>query len=214
MKKPESMEAYVQMYKDHEMDTMKIWQDPKQQHHYNALKKMIPSFTFKPVILDVGCNSGGFNWKLKQEMDGTFLGIDIKPWWENHIGKEHTQEDIDNKYFISTAEKARQHFHPNSMNVIVIAEVLEHVMDDYAVAKVMYELLAPGGVIVGSVPHHEGPRGRGMFHKKGDIHLREYDKDTLTKLLTRNGFRDVVIEPCIRADGQDFPFYHIFKAVK
>lgn len=70
-------------------------------------------------------------------------------------------------------------------------EVLEHIEDDTEVIAKIFNALAPGGWLVGSVP---------AFMKKWQAvddsagHLRRYERDELHEKLARSGFIDISID--------------------
>lgn len=73
---------------------------------------------------------------------------------------------------------------------VVCCEVLEHVRDDRAMLVRLLELLAPGGVLVLSVPSRMK-----YWSVHDDIvgHRRRYERDALRELLESAGFSDVEI---------------------
>lgn len=73
---------------------------------------------------------------------------------------------------------------------VVCCEVLEHVRDDRALLVRFFELLAPGGELVLSVPSRMK-----YWSVHDDIvgHRRRYERDALRELLESAGFSDVEI---------------------
>lgn len=84
--------------------------------------------------------------------------------------------------------------------VILCLDVLEHLVDPWAVVAVLHGLLAPGGVIVASLPNIRfWPVSWGLFaHGRFDLadsgvldrtHLRWFTRDTAIALMTSSGLQ-------------------------
>ncbi|HIJ84172.1 MAG: putative SAM-dependent methyltransferase [Magnetococcales bacterium] len=85
---------------------------------------------------------------------------------------------------------------------VISCEVMEHVSDDLSFAQRLHELLRPGGQLILSVP--AGMR----YWSLGDRvagHLRRYEKEGLTHLLSQAGFSDIQII------GYGFPFVNLLR---
>ena len=72
-------------------------------------------------------------------------------------------------------------FQPEIFDVVILADVLEHVERDAEAAKAAFRLVREGGVLIATVPAHPwlyAPRDR-LHH-----HFRRYEKKTFEKVLT------------------------------
>jgi SAM-dependent methyltransferase len=78
-----------------------------------------------------------------------------------------------------------KHFAPGTFDGLIAMEVLEHVRDDASAARVMAELLAPGGVAIITVPAH--PR---LFANDDRAvgHYRRYARGEIASVLHAAGF--------------------------
>ncbi|MFO8022448.1 MAG: class I SAM-dependent methyltransferase [Perlabentimonas sp.] len=165
-------------------------------------------------VLDVGCNSGGFGYRLRNEWGCVYFGVDLKSWWDKQIGNFHSKEEAEKMFFVCQAEELRKIFNKEEFDVVVAAELLEHV---YEVDPVMWEMthvLKPGGRLVGSVPHHLSPRGNKRYERDDDSHLREFNEESLTDLLLEHNYKNIKIVPSIRVEDEPNPHYHVFMAEK
>jgi 2-polyprenyl-3-methyl-5-hydroxy-6-metoxy-1,4-benzoquinol methylase len=118
-------------------------------------------------VLDFGCMDGIFTLRL-QQLGAAAVGYDVAP------------------AAISQAEKFRgAAAHPvfttvlpgpGQFDLVYCNEVLEHVRDDKVFAGQLVELLAPGGLLVGTTP---------VGKNFGDPdHKREYDRGSLERALS------------------------------
>lgn len=87
-------------------------------------------------------------------------------------------------------------------DAVVFCEVLEHIEDDAAWLAMIHQRLLPGGQLVASVPsrmkywtHHDEMVG----------HLRRYERDDLTRLITSAGFGNV------RVTSYGFPWVNLLR---
>lgn len=85
-------------------------------------------------------------------------------------------------------------FEPRSFDVVVLADVIEHLSDPLAVARVVHDVLRPEGVLVVSTPDISGWAARAL-QVKPDEHLYYFTPETLRKLLERAGFEWRACEP-------------------
>lgn len=100
----------------------------------------------RPVALDIGCGAGGVLEKLSKRFDAT--GIDMSP-----IAREHCA-----KRGLRALDGSLPHGLPmreaNSLDLVVMSEVLEHVPEDRESVKEVVRIVKPGGLIVCTVPAH------------------------------------------------------------
>src|SRR4051812_48099142 len=116
-----------------------------------------------------------------------------------------------------------EHVEPASFDVVVLADVLEHLTDPGAVLADAGRLLAPGGRVVVSVPNvtHGSVRlalleGHWRYTETGLLdttHIRFFDRSSLLELFTRAGFaveelRGTLADPLdveVRVHGDRLP---------
>lgn len=96
-------------------------------------------------VLDIGCGQGGLLRDARglgkaREIHGVDLYVDQPP------------TDMDSFHLLNV-EREDLPYPPAHFETIVMADVLEHLVDPWAVLPKVRELLAPGGVLVVSLPN-------------------------------------------------------------
>jgi SAM-dependent methyltransferase len=148
-------------------------------------------------VLDVGCSTGNFGKSLETLKGCTVVGIDIS---EVDIAIAKTRisraEVVD-----ITAEGALDDF--GLFDVIIFADVLEHLPDARGALIASEKALAPGGTILYSIPNmaHLSVRmdlleGRFGYTEVGLLdrtHLHFHDRAAVDQLFSDSGF-DIVEE--------------------
>jgi 2-polyprenyl-3-methyl-5-hydroxy-6-metoxy-1,4-benzoquinol methylase len=143
-------------------------------------------------VLDVGCATGYLAKRLK-ERDNTVVGIEIdpeaaalaEPWMERCVVGDLEQLDLE------------ETFGTERFDIIVFADVLEHLSDPIVVLQAVQALLGSGGSVVVSIPNvaHGAVRlallqGRFDYRPLGildDTHLRFFTRETLEDFLGAAG---------------------------
>ncbi len=149
-------------------------------------------------VLDVGCGAGATLQWLRQtgrckvavgiEMVGSAAAIARERVDEVHVG--------DANLIVESA------FAPRSFDLVLCLDVLEHLVDPWAFVDKARRLLAPGGLIVASLPNVRHLRvvlplllaGRWRYDASGILdrtHLRFFTRDSALELLGREGLRVV-----------------------
>jgi len=154
-------------------------------------------------ILDVGCGQGELLDELAARFPGARItGADISAEAlassrERSPGYQFVQLDLADPAF----EEAHRG-HLGGFDLVVCSEVLEHIADAGTAARRLFELVAPGGVAVVTVP------GGSMSRYDVAIgHHRHYDERALARVLEAAGF-DVE-----RVVAWGFPFHSIYRTV-
>lgn len=146
-------------------------------------------------VLDVGCGNG--------HIAGLFVGkgcavVGIDP---SESGIAAAREAIPNGRFeIELAtEGLRERLGEEAFDLVVSAEVVEHIYDPDRWAKACYEALKPGGRLVLTTPYHGYLKNLLIAlmdkwdHHHTSLethqHIKFWSRKTMTTLLERNGFR-------------------------
>jgi len=135
-------------------------------------------------FLEVGCGSGDFTVYLGRR-GWTGRAIDLSP-----VAVERTHAAL-TRSGVSSVETSLTDVlavRDECFDAVFAFEVLEHIEDDTAALRHMASLIAPGGVIVLSVPAHMG-----MWSPTDDAngHVRRYEREELERKLAEAGFVDV-----------------------
>ena len=145
------------------------------------------------TVLDVGCSTGYLAEALRGQ-DCTVSGIEIDPEAaekaRSHM-KDVVVADLDSQRLTSLGIAER-------FDVIVFADVLEHLKDPLSALRDAKELLNPGGCVVISIPNvaHGAVRlalldGRFDYSATGlldETHIRFFTRSTLNEFVARAGF--------------------------
>ncbi|HZU37236.1 MAG TPA: methyltransferase domain-containing protein [Gemmataceae bacterium] len=149
-------------------------------------------------ILDVGCAEGRLGEALKrQDPTRTVFGIEREP---SVAARAAGRLD---RVFAIDVEAEIPPLEPGSLDCILYGDVLEHLVDPEAVLRRCRTLLAPGGIILCSVPnaqHHSVlaalARSDFQYTDAGllDVgHLRFFTYSTIIKLLLDAGFAPAIV---------------------
>ncbi len=96
-------------------------------------------------VLDVGCSDGHFGHLLEQ-MGHTVTGVDMH-------ASPGVEERISHFVQANLEEGLNRHFEEESFDIVVLADVLEHVRSPATLLRGARALLAPGGSILVSIPN-------------------------------------------------------------
>jgi glycosyltransferase involved in cell wall biosynthesis len=140
-------------------------------------------------VLDLGCSDGALAMELRIH-GHTVTGIDV----EEHSG---VRDRVDT-FVQADLDAGVPDAVGNDYDVIIAADVLEHVRDPEAVLEGLHSRLAPGGSIVACVPNfgHWYPRlrvalGRFDYDRRGILdrgHLRFFTGASFERLIAGTGY--------------------------
>ncbi len=148
-------------------------------------------------ILDVGCAAGLVGEALKRRQPCEVVGIEREPAAAAEARRrldEVIVADLEDATLDWPARLGGRHF-----DCVIYADVLEHLRDPWSLLAAQRALLAPGGVLVVSVPnvrHYRVVlgllRGRWRYEDEGVLdrtHLRFFTRASLLELLAGAGYR-------------------------
>lgn len=144
-------------------------------------------------VLDIGCGPGELGRVLTTTRGCQVRGIEIDEAAADkarELLEEVVVADLD-------ATPVTDHFAPGSFDVVVLADVLEHLHDPVQVLKDAATLLVPGGMVVASIPNvaHGSVRlsllqGRWRYTDTGlldETHIRFYTRSLVLRLFEDAG---------------------------
>lgn len=122
----------------------------KDQQYYSmeraAIVELVPFGT--KTVLDIGCGSGVLGKLLKQTKRASEVyGIELNPDAANQAEKNLE------KVFQGNIESWKPDIEPNSVDVIVMADVVEHLIDPWKALKDISAFLKPSGLFIASIPN-------------------------------------------------------------
>lgn len=161
------------------------------------------------AVLEVGCGDASFTRSLA-EYSPNVTAVDISAAQVEKNARAYPeirflQHDVAQPF----------PFASNSFQVIWCSEVLEHLFDPGFALGEMQRVLAPGGQLLVTVPYHGLLKDVGIALFKWDEHftpsnphIRFFTRNTLSKLATDAGFKDVKTTTC----GMNKPLRDLFIA--
>jgi 2-polyprenyl-3-methyl-5-hydroxy-6-metoxy-1,4-benzoquinol methylase len=168
--------------------------DKNIEYYSSERKEILEIFPDKVSrVLDVGCGSGIFGRALRQK------GIEVFGIEENIQAAEIAKKNID-KVIIGDIEDIQLDFNENFFDVIVFADVIEHLKDPWTILEKSRGFLRPKGYFLISIPNIRYYRilldiifkGEFNYEESGilDIgHLRFFTFKTLLKYLNQLNFK-------------------------
>jgi 2-polyprenyl-3-methyl-5-hydroxy-6-metoxy-1,4-benzoquinol methylase len=101
-------------------------------------------------LLDYGCGSGTWLQMLKNSgCSWSLVGSDIVPKQIASLREKNIEA------YVADETQILEHVAPNSVGVIHLFHVIEHVPSPLKLLETLRQLLVPGGVIVGQTPNHQ-----------------------------------------------------------
>lgn len=144
-------------------------------------------------VLDVGCDTGYLGRELAA-FGNTVSGFEINPDAADVARKDYQRVEVGD---LETADLFAA-FDGAQFDIVIFADVLEHLRDPLPVLRSARRLIAPGGSALISVPNiAHGDirlallRGRFRYTKVGlldDTHTRFFTRDTLVEFVHEAGF--------------------------
>ncbi len=140
-------------------------------------------------ILDLGCSDGAFAQHLVDQGHHV-TGVDLVP-------HEHVKERVD-EFVQADLDRGLPPEVSGPYDVVLAADVLEHLRDPGALLEQLRGVLAPGGSVIASVPNfgHWYPRtrvalGRFDYDRRGILdagHVRFFTRRSIERLVHTSGY--------------------------
>jgi 2-polyprenyl-3-methyl-5-hydroxy-6-metoxy-1,4-benzoquinol methylase len=150
-------------------------------------------------ILDVGCGEGVFGAQLKQRNQAEVWGIELEPAIAERAAKR-----LD-KVLCGDVSQQLQSLPEEYFECAIFNDVLEHLADPYSVLRTIRQKLAPGGVIVCSIPNvrffrnlfNLVVRGQWRYEEAGIMdktHLRFFTKKSIREMFDSLNYHILKLE--------------------
>jgi 2-polyprenyl-3-methyl-5-hydroxy-6-metoxy-1,4-benzoquinol methylase len=153
--------------------------------------RRIPAQTVRRC-LEIGCSFGYALDFSRHSFGWDVLGVDPSPL--ARYGEAALGIPILHEYFGAASDVG-----PESFDLVLCSEILEHVAEPHALLAAIFDRLSPEGILVLSTPNVEIVRketDHGMLARalSAGLHLILYDRASLARVLRLAGFEDVLIE--------------------
>ena len=130
---------------DHQISTSDTTPNGYYQYARHEVLDLIPAAVGR--LLDVGCGAGVLGAAVKAAGGATVHGVELMP---EIAAIAATRLDY---VWSGAVEEVLPQLPDGNYDCIVVADVLEHLVDPLAVLRALRDKLAPGGVIVASIPN-------------------------------------------------------------
>ncbi|MBZ0198630.1 MAG: glycosyltransferase [Ignavibacteriaceae bacterium] len=136
------------------------------------------------TLVDIGCGWGGLLYNARK------YGLKV-------IGYEFTQHNVNFarnvlNLDVRQAQFADSNLPPNSVDIVTMSHVLEHVPDPVKLVKKINEVLTPGGIFFCVVPNFYSLCSAYLGEKWAwldrDWHYTQFTVDSITNLFVKSGF--------------------------
>jgi 2-polyprenyl-3-methyl-5-hydroxy-6-metoxy-1,4-benzoquinol methylase len=176
--------------------------DNKPAGYYDNVRhemlKYLPANAKK--IMDVGCGNGAFAAIVKKQNNAEVWGI------EPMAGEAKIAETVLDKVFTGGVEPFLDQLPDRYFDAIYFNDVLEHLADPYSVLETLKSKLAPGGLIISSIPNVRFYRtfSRVVFAKDwrydefgimDKTHLRFFTGKSIRRMYEDLGYNVLTHEP-------------------
>ena len=148
-------------------------------------------------VLDVGCGTGSVSRIIANARDAKIIGIEPDP--RRAAAARARGLEVYQELFTPAIVQRLEPF-----NIILFADVLEHVADPSSLLQLTHRALLPDGRVLASVPNvaHWSVRldllrGRFEYQQLGirdETHLRWFTADTVRSLFVTNGLRVISLQ--------------------
>ena len=142
------------------------------------------------ALFDVGAGDCRHFLELQKFADWSFAGVEIQPAMAEHAREQGFDVAT------GTLEQMDVTAHCNKYDIVSMNHVLEHVGDPAQVVARCWQLLKPGGWLIGQLPTNSSWEARfggvwaGYHYPR---HLQVFSRRGLALLLRRSGFRAIKI---------------------
>jgi len=165
----------------------------------NDIIELIPNNVKK--VLDIGCSIGTLGEQIKNRSHTEVVGIEI-----DHEMAKIAQKKID-KVIIGNIEEIDliSYFSDSYFDCIILADILEHLINPWGVLKELVNFLSNEGVIIASIPNVRhfstivrlGLRGYWPYKDRGihdKSHLRFFTLKNIKEMLSVSGLEILFIK--------------------
>src|SRR4051812_35027564 len=162
--------------------------DPPEHTSWGKLLRLVPQGA---RVLDVGCAFGAFSSAMRRFRGCHVTGVELNP---AAAAVARTHCDV----LIEGDVSAMADSLPTDFDVVVAADVLEHLVDPAAVLDALAKRLKPGGFLLASIPNvthmsvvlamADGRFPRSREGLLDDTHLRFFGEADVLELFHRAGF--------------------------
>ncbi len=161
--------------------------------------------------LEIGCGTGATGWAIKQKFLNTeYIGVELDQKAAQIAKKRLDKVIIGNieKIDIESSGIQKEYF-----DLIICADVLEHLYDPWKALFDLRSCLAPGGIMLASIPNVQNIRlilylieGHWTYKDCGiqdATHIRFFSLKEIMKMFTGSGYEVIDFKPILMYKLED-----------
>lgn len=167
----------------------------KDQGYFSFVRREIQPLLPPSIgtVLEIGCGAGAtLDWLRRDHGAAWTIGVEL-----TGAAAEVARTRVD-RIVVGDIEELELDVEPESVDLILALDVLEHLRDPWSVVRKLHGLLKPGGIMISSIPnvaHYSVAmplllRGRWDYQQEGLLdrtHLRFFVERTAIELATTSG---------------------------
>jgi len=153
------------------------------------------------TILEIGCGDGATAAYAKRaEKSGHYVGVELS------AAAAERASAVD-QMIVANIEETKLDFPPQTFDVLIASEVLEHLVDPWAVLRTIHPLMKTGGRVFASSPNiaHKSTlsmllAGRWDLDDSGRMdrtHLRWFTPSTYAAMFDSCGYQVISVAPLV-----------------
>lgn len=161
-------------------------------------------------VLEIGCGAGATGEAVKRSRPGiTYVGVDLEP---SAVARARTRLDRAVVANLDHASLEDYDIRKSSFDLIICADILEHLYDPWKTLAVLREYLTPRGELLASIPNIQNiqvidnlARGFWTYTRYGILdatHIRFFTLNGILKLFEGTGY---TIEQCLSKCVPEMP---------
>jgi len=154
-------------------------------------------------VLDAGFGFGQYSWYVaRKRPDWKIEGIELKEEQVEDCNRFFSNTSLSNASFF--ADDLTQYKKPDTYDLILSIDVMEHIEDDQKVFENFFQSLKPNGILLISTPSDQGGSGIEHDHDESFIeeHVRDgYGREDITNKLQKAGFKNIDVRYTYGAPG-------------
>jgi 2-polyprenyl-3-methyl-5-hydroxy-6-metoxy-1,4-benzoquinol methylase len=169
------------------------------------IESLLPAYS--EMVLEIGCGDGAtLSYYKSNQRFGFTTGLELVE--EVTIGASHTLD----AWLIGPVETEILKLEPNSLDLVLCLDVLEHLVDPWSVMGEIEKVLKPGSYIIASIPNMRTAkvlfelvlRGKFEYEDQGIMdrtHLRWFTRKSALRLLQSEKLNIIRVMPSPLAKG-------------
>lgn len=152
------------------------------------------------AVLEIGCGSGATGaLALARGKAGRYVGIEVCE------GAAARAREVLSQVVVGDVERIELPWQPATFDAVILSEVLEHLIEPWAVLEKLHRVVRPGAMVLASSPNvahwqvlRELAHGRFELADRGVFdrtHLRWFTPDSFAAMFERSGYRVQAVGP-------------------